>query len=81
MCGRYHRKFGKQQIAEAYLDGEIDELYDALELTPSYNVAPTTRQPKRLTSRTTEPSTVSLSVRKLLENASTRATFRWDSVP
>lgn len=42
MCGRYNRRFGKQKIAEHFRLGEFDELY--LEVAPSYNVVPTTRQ-------------------------------------
>jgi putative SOS response-associated peptidase YedK len=43
MCGRYQRRSDKQRIAEAFSLGTLDELI--LEAAPSYNVAPTTRQP------------------------------------
>lgn len=43
MCGRYQRRSDKQRIAEAFALGTLDELI--LEASPSYNVAPTTRQP------------------------------------
>jgi len=43
MCGRYYRRSDKQRIAEAFGLGELDGL--VLEAAPSYNVAPTTKQP------------------------------------
>ena len=43
MCGRYYRRSDKQRIAEAFHVGNLDELM--LETAPSYNIAPTSRQP------------------------------------
>jgi putative SOS response-associated peptidase YedK len=51
MCGRYQRRSDKQRIAEAFDLGDIDGLY--LELSPSYNIAPTTRQPVIVANRET----------------------------
>lgn len=43
MCGRYFRTSDKQRIAEAFQLGEMDKLM--LEVSPSYNIAPTSKQP------------------------------------
>ena len=43
MCGRYYRSSDKQRIAEAFAVAELPGLM--LEAAPSFNVAPTTRQP------------------------------------
>ncbi|WP_446744281.1 SOS response-associated peptidase [Silvibacterium acidisoli] len=43
MCGRYYRRSDKQRIAEAFQVRDLD-VFD-LELSPSYNIAPATRQP------------------------------------
>lgn len=41
MCGRYHNRYGKQQIAEAF----AAKSKATLEIYPSYNVAPQSFQP------------------------------------
>jgi putative SOS response-associated peptidase YedK len=51
MCARYQRRSDKQRIAEAFALGALDELI--LEAAPSYNVAPTTRQPVIVADRDT----------------------------
>lgn len=43
MCGRYYRQSDKQRIAEAFHLRDISDM--PLEVAPSYNIAPTTRQP------------------------------------
>lgn len=51
MCGRYFRRSDKQRIAEAF--ALSDEFEAPLDIAPSFNVAPTTRQPVILRDRET----------------------------
>ena len=50
MCGRYYRRSEKQQIAERFRLGQIDDF----PLAPDFNVAPTTFQPVIRQSRDSE---------------------------
>jgi putative SOS response-associated peptidase YedK len=58
MCGRYQRRSDKQRIAEAFHLGNLDEL--TLEVAPSYNIAPTTRQPVIVADRETGNRTLAI---------------------
>jgi putative SOS response-associated peptidase YedK len=42
MCGRYYRRSDKQRIAEAFRLGKLTDL--PLEVSPSFNIPPTTMQ-------------------------------------
>jgi putative SOS response-associated peptidase YedK len=42
MCGRYYRRSDKQRIAEAF---KVGKLHPGFELSPDYNIAPSTFQP------------------------------------
>jgi putative SOS response-associated peptidase YedK len=42
MCNRYFRDSDKQRLVEAFYLGNREDL--PLEIAPSYNIAPTTRQ-------------------------------------
>jgi putative SOS response-associated peptidase YedK len=56
VCGRYYRKSDKQRIAEAFALGELEETI--LEAAPSYNIAPTSRQPVIINDRETSERTL-----------------------